>query len=154
MSKGRLNIVLRQAWPEDVAHIAALFSRSRATLTFLPRLYSAKDDLAFWRDHVMPQLRVTVAENGSELVGVMAEGDGFLHHLYVEPSEMGRGVGTMLLRDAQARLEEIQLWCFADNSAARRFYERHGFVAVEATTGADNEEKCPDVRYHWHRPVA
>jgi hypothetical protein len=31
---------------------------------------------------------------------------------------------------------------------ARRFYERHGFVA-EATTDGDNEEGAPDVRYRW-----
>ena len=29
-----------------------------------------------------------------------------------------------------------------------RFYERHGFTAVAATNG-DNEEGAPDVRYHW-----
>lgn len=31
---------------------------------------------------------------------------------------------------------------------ARRFYERHGFVVVDATEG-DNEEGAPDVCYQW-----
>jgi hypothetical protein len=35
---------------------------------------------------------------------------------------------------------------------ARRFYERHGFVAVEHTDGAGNEEREPDVRFLW-RPA-
>jgi hypothetical protein len=41
----------------------------------------------------------------------------------------------------------VRLWCFQANSGARRFYERHGFVAVEFTDGHDNEEGCPDVLY-------
>ena len=32
-----------------------------------------------------------------------------------------------------------------------RFYERHGFTAVEWTDG-DNEEGEPDVRMVWRRP--
>jgi len=35
------------------------------------------------------------------------------------------------------------------NEPARRFYERHGFVAEELTEGAANEERAPDVRYRW-----
>ena len=37
---------------------------------------------------------------------------------------------------------------FQKNEGARRFYERHGFTAVEWTDG-DNEEGAPDVRYRW-----
>jgi phosphinothricin acetyltransferase len=48
--------------------------------------------------------------------------------------------------------DQIQLWTFQSNSGARRFYERHGFVAVQTTEG-DNEEKAPDVRYVWRRVV-
>ena len=47
--------------------------------------------------------------------------------------------------------EFIQLWCFADNLRARAFYEKHGFVAVEFTEGAGNEEKTPDTLYRWTR---
>ncbi|MDP9464580.1 MAG: GNAT family N-acetyltransferase, partial [Actinomycetota bacterium] len=43
--------------------------------------------------------------------------------------------------------EGLQLWTFESNDRARRFYERHGFTAVEFTDGAGNEERWPDVRY-------
>ena len=33
---------------------------------------------------------------------------------------------------------------------AARFYERHGFAALETTDGA-NEEGAPDVHYRWPR---
>ena len=42
----------------------------------------------------------------------------------------------------------MQLWAFQSNTGALRFYERHGFVAVEETDG-DNEERAPDVRMVW-----
>jgi hypothetical protein len=41
------------------------------------------------------------------------------------------------------------LWTFQANAPARRFYERHGFGAVEFGDGSGNEEGEPDVRYVW-----
>lgn len=52
----------------------------------------------------------------------------------------------------QRRPDGLQLWTFQVNGPARRFYERHGFAAVEETDGAGNEEREPDVRYVW-RPA-
>jgi hypothetical protein len=40
---------------------------------------------------------------------------------------------------------------FAANAPARAFYEKHGFVAVEATDGSRNEAGAPDIRYRWSR---
>ena len=47
--------------------------------------------------------------------------------------------------------EHLDLWTFQSNTAARRFYERHGFVAIDATDG-QNEENAPDVHYRWSNP--
>jgi ribosomal protein S18 acetylase RimI-like enzyme len=47
----------------------------------------------------------------------------------------------------QRQPEGLQLWAFQSNARARRFYERHGFEAVEFTDGNGNEERWPDVRY-------
>jgi ribosomal protein S18 acetylase RimI-like enzyme len=43
----------------------------------------------------------------------------------------------------------LQLWVFETNVGAQRFYRRHGFVEVERTDGAGNEEKAPDIRMAW-----
>ncbi len=48
-------------------------------------------------------------------------------------------------------LPSRELWTFQTNLPARRFYERHGFIAVRWTDGASNEERAPDVRYVWGR---
>ena len=41
----------------------------------------------------------------------------------------------------------LRLYTFARNEGARRFYERHGFVAVAFGDGSGNQEGEPDVRY-------
>lgn len=140
----------------DASAIASVFTRSRQLLPFLPKLHTADEHRVFWRDHVLPQKQVTVAFLGDRIVGVLAADDLFVDHLYVDPSRVGQGVGTALLRDIQACRDQLQLWCFAQNIGARRFYERHGFVGVEMTDGSGNEEKCPDIRYlrQRHHPAS
>jgi len=62
----------------------------------------------------------------------------------------GRGLGDRFVALAkQRRPDGLELWTFQVNGPARRFYERHGFVAVERTDGRDNEEQEPDIRYVW-----
>ena len=83
--------------------------------------------------------------------GLVALTPGWVEQLYVEPARTGQGIGSALLAFAQGAggAGELQLWTFASNTGARRFYERHGFVAVEHTDGSGNEERAPDVRYVW-----
>jgi GNAT superfamily N-acetyltransferase len=76
----------------------------------------------------------------------------WLEHLYIDASATNRGVGTRMVEVAKRELTalQVQLWTFQSNTGARRFYERHAFVAVQTTDG-DNEEQAPDVRYVWRR---
>lgn len=90
------------------------------------------------------------AGEADEAVAFAALRDDWLDQLYVEPGWMGRGIGHELLALAQReRPGGLQLWAFEVNRRARRFYEAHGFVAVERTDGSGNEERAPDVRYEW-----
>jgi hypothetical protein len=41
----------------------------------------------------------------------------------------------------------LRLYTFQCNQGARRFYERHGFIAVAFGDGSSNEEGEPDIRY-------
>jgi GNAT superfamily N-acetyltransferase len=94
------------------------------------------------------------ATSARTLVGLMAlrEPD-WLEHLYVDREFTGRDIGACFLEVARRELSgsRIQLWTFQSNTGARRFYERHSFVAVQWTDG-DNEEGAPDVRYQWVGP--
>jgi hypothetical protein len=53
----------------------------------------------------------------------------------------------------EQRPDGLGLWTFQVNGSAQRFYERHGFIAVERTDGLRNEEHEPDVRYVWKPQV-
>lgn len=145
-------IALRPAGSDDAAAIAAVFTASRALLQFLPRLHDAGEDRDFMAGHVLPNCRVTVAEDArGEILGFIAETDGWVEHLYLRPDARGQGIGHALLGEAKARQPVLELWCFVRNAAARGFYEREGFVVVEATDGSGNEEREPDLRLRWQR---
>jgi ribosomal protein S18 acetylase RimI-like enzyme len=92
------------------------------------------------------------ASMDGSLVGFIAFREDWIDQLYVLPEAQGRGLGAALLRVAQSSWPQLSLWTFQRNTAARHFYERHGFVSVEETDGRLNEEREPDVRYHWCRP--
>jgi putative acetyltransferase len=143
---------LRRAGPADADAIAAVFSPSIRLLTFLPALHTVAEDRWFIENVVLGDCEVTVAEGESGISGFLASRNHEVRLLYVHPDHLGSGIGTQLLDAAKASGgASLELWCFAANVRARRFYERHGFRPVRFTDGASNEEKLPDVRYRWER---
>jgi len=115
------------------------------------------DDVRQWvRDTLIPAGGVTVALVDGAVAGVLALGPGrdpaWIEQLHVHPHHVARGIGRTLLAHALATLPlPVQLWTFQANHHARTFYERHGFVAIRFTDGADNEEHRPDVLYGLQR---
>ena len=144
-------ITLRLATAADAPAVAALFRRARTVLTFLPELHTAEEDLGFVRDVLIGTQRVTLAERDGDLLGFMAEEHGWITQLYLDPDQRRSGVGSMLVADAKTRNESLTLWCFAQNTPARAFYERQGFAVIETTDGEGNEAKLPDIKYRWER---
>jgi putative acetyltransferase len=118
-------------------------------LPWLAGLHTPEEDEWFYRAVVFAGSTVWGAFDADALVAVMATRPGWIDQLYVLPGHQGRGIGTALLEVAKTGASELELWTFQQNALARRFYERHGFVAVEQTDGAGNEEREPDVRYRW-----
>jgi GNAT superfamily N-acetyltransferase len=73
---------------------------------------------------------------------------GWIDQLYLHPSAVGQGIGTLLLSHAIKELgSPIRLYTFQANTGARRFYERHGFKPIAFSDGSSNEEHCADVLY-------
>ncbi len=75
-------------------------------------------------------------EDGGELVGVMGiqpvRGVTLIRHAYVAPVTQGRGIGGALLAALEARGSgRLLVGTWAAATWAIRFYERHGFVAVD-----------------------
>lgn len=128
--------------------IAAIFIAARATMPYLPDVYSAEETRYYLARQLDEHASLVALEAGTPL-GFAIIGFGWLHHLYVR--ERNRGVGSILLEGIKRRSEHgLQLWTFQANEGARRFYERHGFTVMEATDGTRNAERLPDLRYEWH----
>ncbi|MGE5104313.1 MAG: N-acetyltransferase family protein [Betaproteobacteria bacterium] len=148
-----MNVLLRSATPADAPRVAALLIETRRA--FMPYAPSAhpEPELRKWVASVLvPSGGVTVAEVHGQVVAVMAterpDKVSWVRQMAVDPALVNQGIGTLLLRHAMSTLAlPIRLYTFQANAGARRFYERHGFVAVEFTDGRTNEERCPDVLY-------
>jgi len=153
--------VVRRAVPNDAAALTDVYLRSfRAALPTV-RLAHSDSEIGEW------MLAVVIAERETWLVEVDSLPVGLLSldlpsavalsaldHLYIAPEWRGQGFGDELVALAKRqRPSGLELWTFQVNAAARRFYARHGFVEVELTDGADNEEGEPDARLVWVPPV-
>ena len=146
-------LAIRAATAGDAPAVAELLLRARkAAVPAIPPLVHDDDDVRRWvRELLVPTCEVWLAvePDADTILGVLALEGGWVDQLYLEPTHTGRGIGTALLDQAKARRPDgLELWAFASNTGARRFYERHGFEAIGATDG-DKEEGAPDVRYRW-----
>src|SRR4028118_1174860 len=80
---------------------------------------------------------VWVAELDGEVAGFLALSDDEVTWTYVHPRFYRRGVGTALLRQVtEGATGRLELTVLDGNDAARRLYERAGFVVEETRTGA------------------
>jgi ribosomal protein S18 acetylase RimI-like enzyme len=88
---------------------------------------------------VQPELFV-VAHDGPTIIGTIMAGydghRGWLYAVAVAASDRRRGVGTLLVREAERRLEalgclKINLQVRADNAEVVGFYRALGFVVEE-----------------------
>lgn len=117
-------------------------------LPWLSGLHTPEEDRNFVRAHLFLQCEIWGGFD-PDLIGFIAFAPGWVEQLYVLPGHQGRGVGGALLAPAKAANAELRLWTFQRNASARRFYERHSFIAIEETDGSANEEREPDVLYRW-----
>lgn len=146
-------LCLRRAESTDAEAIRAVFLASRSeAMPYLPRLHNDEQTQAWIEAVVLPSSTVWVAEMGepAQVVGFAALDGTVLDHLYLHPDIRRRGLGSALLATVkEASPKELSLHVFQRNDEARAFYERHGFTAGELNDGSRNEEKEPDMTYHW-----
>lgn len=125
-----VSLVVRRARADELAACAGLYVRVlRETFTWVPpEKHRTEDFLAAARDE-----EVYVAVENGRLVGLAAlyRPQAFLHSLYV--TERGRGIGKALLDHVLSETGGgLALKCQAANLRAQGFYDREGFVCIEA----------------------
>ncbi|MFE9770119.1 GNAT family N-acetyltransferase [Streptomyces sp. NPDC005931] len=153
MITGDHGVTLRRAVsPADADASADVWLRSfAAALPGVVRPRSDDEVYAYFRHVLVPLGETWVARAGDAgVVGMMVLEGEELAQLYLAPEWRGRGLGDRFVALAKERSPRgLSLWTFQVNEAARRFYQRHAFEAVEHTDGSGNEEREPDVRYVW-----
>ncbi|MFI9047386.1 GNAT family N-acetyltransferase [Streptomyces sp. NPDC053427] len=134
--------VLRSATAADIEVIAELRATvMRADLERLGR-YDEHRVRQRLRDSFSTE-HTSIIMTDRELVGCVtvrpAEGRQWLEHFYLAPRHQGRGLGSAVLRTVLRRTDKQGMTVglnVLQGSAARRIYERHGFV-VEAQDPID-----------------
>ena len=147
---------VRRATAADADAVADVWLRSFGSALPTVRRAHSDDDVRSWiRDVVVPGRETWVATVDDAVAAMMVLGAvtdivGEIDQLYVDPPTQGYGLGSRLVTVAKQRYPVgLGLWTFQVNATAQRFYERHGFIAVDRTDGSGNEEREPDVRYRW-----
>ena len=145
---------IRRAGSDEALAVATLWLRSRraAAPAIPPSVHSDGEVEAWFRDVVLPDCEVWVVGSRRSPTAIMVLSGGWVEQLYVAPDRCRQGYGSMLLRFAQSRQDELSLWTFEANARARAFYEKHGFVSGAVST--DNEEGVAAVCYRWNRSDA
>ncbi|GAB3139487.1 GNAT family N-acetyltransferase [Micromonospora sonneratiae] len=164
-----MSITLRPAHSDDLMAVGALHYRARlaAYRDFVPAealaAISAESMGRWWTErwpYERDSHRMTVAEYDGRLVGFTYLGPapddpavGELYAIHLDPSEQGKGVGKLLMVDALESLRQrgwqrASLWVLADNTHARRFYERGGWsVSGEEREGDVGTAITRQLRY-------
>ncbi|MFE4977435.1 GNAT family N-acetyltransferase [Kitasatospora sp. NPDC056651] len=139
---------LRPATPDDVEPVAELRAEvMRADLERLGRYdehlvrQRLRDGFSPGHTSIVLAGRTSPGRSfaGSVTVRPAEQGGRWLEHFYLHPRHQGRGLGTAVLRhvlaEADAAGDPVRLNVL-QGSAARRLYERHGFL-TEHEDGID-----------------
>jgi len=135
----------------EIEVIAAIYTSSRSTMSFLPSPPDHRTDMLFLRRFLTVRMSAIAIVIRGHPVGVMVSESREIHLLHTARGYSGMGFGSKLIQHAKSQAEELALSCFAANERAVRFYERHGFHLVGLTDGSENQELLPVARYLWVR---
>lgn len=154
---------IRASTPGDAVGIAAVHwtTRRAAFADLLPSEVLEAETLGSrtegWMRILAAGNTALVAEVGEKLVGFAWKGSSGphlghpparaveLHELYVDPEFHSTNVGHALLENALPPGSAAQLWTFASNPRARKFFQKAGFLP-DGVTATDPDTNVLEVR--------
>lgn len=122
-------MIIREMKTVDVLQLRQLFNKVRKECFY----WETKNYHIMEFDQQTIDESVYVCEKQGRIIGFISVyvPDNFVHHLYVEQSETGQGIGRALLQTVIAlRNEPLSLKCVSDNEAALQFYKQLGWEKV------------------------
>lgn len=144
--------IIRPYESSDEAAVVRVWHRAGlATYTFLPSWQSLTLDEAgkIFHKAILSHCNLWVGMERDTLVAFMALDGTLIDRMYVDPDHWRQGWGSKLMGLAkQLQPVGLELFTHVENHGARRFYEKHGFRAVNFGVSPP-PESAPDVEYHW-----
>jgi len=132
-----MSVAIREARDSDDARLRAIYLA--ATMSSYGREFTWLAPILSDPGTALEKVEWTiVAVEADVVLGYAAVTRSHLENLFVDPAGQGRGVGTGLLVEVEARLARtfdlVTLRCLHANRDARRFYDRHGYTVRETQT--------------------
>lgn len=146
-------MTLRAAQPTDAGTTGVIMWTFQDQTDWMPDLYSCAQTIAFC-GAMIDRGWVTVATTDHRVIGFLAQENGYVHGLYLDPSHRGQGVGRLLIHHAKACADRLELRVAQHNVIAKRFYRRAGFTETARGDGSENDESLPDVHFVWRTEVS
>jgi GNAT superfamily N-acetyltransferase len=104
-----------------------------------------------FREVILPRCDLWVATEKEWVAAFLAMRGSSIDRMYVAPERWNEGWGGLLMAFAKQRSPEgLELHTHRQNTAACRFYEKHGFRAVRFGISPP-PENAPDVEYWWRQ---
>ena len=146
-------MTIRNYEPTDREKVAALWLTSTIKAhPFIAEEYWISAYRTVYHD-LLPTVTTLLAEVDGVIEGFLSfSGPGEIGALFVGPSCQGKGHGTALLNAAKQQCPALRLKVYAQNEAARHFYEKSGFTIVKEQT--DPATGCEELVLNWHDPIA
>jgi GNAT superfamily N-acetyltransferase len=123
-----MRTTVRNATLDDSERIADIYLASRGRyISYAPIVHTDAEVRIWIKTTLVPSGNVLVVSGDEEVMGFLAisrdDTHGWIDHLYLDPSVVGRGLGSLLLEEAKKILgSPIRLYTFQRNEEARRFY--------------------------------
>ncbi|MGV6804020.1 MAG: N-acetyltransferase family protein [Ruegeria sp.] len=143
-----MTVTLRPARSLDAGAIGDILHGFSRENDWMPELHSGAETIAFC-GRMIDNGWVTVAVHKGRVVGFLAVNGTEVHSLYLSSGARNQGIGGRLLDHAKSDRAMLSLFAFQANTAACRFYERNGFTEAARSSGENNDERLPDIRYVW-----
>ena len=125
-----VDVTIRNYQPSDHDALAGIYLQSRIQTFYW--LDTTAYSLADFDADTLGET-IIVALFGHEPVGFLSvwEPDSFIHHLYIHPRYVGKGIGKALLNMAASLFDvPLKLKCLKQNEHALVFYKSQGWMII------------------------
>ena len=143
-------ILLRQSKPEDHDRLFKVWQTAvEATHHFLKQK-DAEEISAMVREQYIPNVTFTVTVDENDIpTAFLGMTDNVIDALFVHADHLGQGIGSVIMGHVKERFDHLKLDVNEDNSGARAFYEKQGFVMTGRSETDDDGRPYPIIHMEW-----